>query len=156
MLSYLPIWAMLVGALWSIKQKSFRIAWMQKGAFALVIMIASFNVLISAHLRAKNIGFILGHISKQDYLLQNLNLKGNLYDSDGKLDELLSDSDLVYVISSSNLFYASFKLVHESYGTLEKTTHILVHNNRIPGYLLEEEPIYQNNFTGIQLFSNSE
>lgn len=152
LLPYLPIWAILVGAIFSVKPKILPRIWMQKGTFILVIMVAGFNVLISAHLHTKNIGYILGNSSKHDYLLQNLNLKGNLYDVDGKLDELLNDSDLVYVMGNSNLFYAPFKLAHESYGSLEKATHILVQNNQIPEFLLEEEPIYQDNFTGIQLF----
>lgn len=155
LLPYLPIWAMLVGAIWSTKPKIYSLIWMQKGAFILVILIASFNLLIRYKLNEKVIPVLLGRQSKQEYVVNNLNTKTNLFDDTGELERFISDSDLVHVVGKANLYYAFFQVQHDSYGNLDKATHVLVYEAQIPEYVTEENLLYSDKNARIRLYKNN-
>lgn len=154
LLSYLPIWAILVGALWSTKSKVYSLIWMQRGAFALVIIITSINVLIRYKIHEKAIPVILGQQSKQEYLEKNLNLKTNIFDTNGVLASFVSDSDMVHVVGRANLYYAPFQVQHESYGNLDMATRVLVYSSQVPEYVTEKNLLYSDDDARFRLYKN--
>jgi glucosamine 6-phosphate synthetase-like amidotransferase/phosphosugar isomerase protein len=154
LLPYLPVWAILVGALWSAKFKAYSLIWMRKGAFALVVIIASFNVLIRYAINEKAIPVILGKQSKQTFVKNNLNMKTNLLDANGALASFISDSDLVHVVGKVNLYYAPFQVQHDSYGNLDRATHVLVYEAQVPEYVTEKTLLYSDETARIRLYKN--
>jgi 4-amino-4-deoxy-L-arabinose transferase-like glycosyltransferase len=154
LLPYLPIWAMLAGAIWSIKPKSLPLARLSKAAFALVIGIASFNILVRYKLNDKIIPVLVSKQSKQAFLEENLHVKTNILDVDGWLERNISRADVVHVVGKANLFYAPFKLQHESYGNLDEATHVLVWEAQPPHYVDEANLLYASEDGTIRLYRN--
>ncbi len=155
LLPYIPIWAIVVSSVFSVESKSLSMPWMQKGLFALVVIIASFNLLVRIKLNEKVLPVLLGKQSKQAYLAKNLNLKTNILDTNKELASFVSDSDLVHVVGRANLYYAPFKVQHASYGNLDEATHVLVYEAQAPDYVNEANLLYSSGSERIRLYKSN-
>lgn len=143
-LPHLPVWSVFVGltVYWQ-KNVNLRLllTCLILGAIMMNLGYRSFAV-------SRNIPYLLGHQTKEDYLCNRLDFTlGNFVDCDGFFKKTIKSTDLVLIKDIHNLYYVNFPFVHESWYKGEKFNYILTQKP-----ITKHKLIYRNSHTNVYLY----
>jgi len=149
-LPYLPVFSVL----FFITLKKIDDVFIKRLLISILILISIATFFMRLYPAGKVTPVVLGLISKQQYLANNLNFNyGDFYDTDGKLAEILNNQDIVLIYGVHNLHYAKFNYIHESW--LKKGdifNYILVQDGMLPDEFYFFKKIYNNPQTNVSLY----
>lgn len=151
MLAYLPAMSVLCAVLISeIKNESLR-----KYSYALVILVFISTIFYRGIANARYIPVVLGVESKEEFLTKKLNFNfGDFYDTDGFFKNLTNGKETVLLYGFHNLYYADFPFIHESFARSgDKFTYVATQNSELPERFKDWNLIYENDKTGVKVYS---
>lgn len=150
--AYLPAYSFLAAAIIASTQKN-----LQRILITVVFLIALITICYRGVANFKFLPVIVGHITKEQFLLHNLNFEfGDFYDESGQIRRIVKN-DRVLLIGLHNLYYIDFPHDDLSWGGYSQHKYILVQNGTLPNkYLKNYEEIYRNNRTHVKLYKLNE
>jgi len=146
---YIGIFSLLVGITLEYTNKNIR-----SFTIGLIIIVAVITIGYRAAAMSKNIPYILGTVSKEQFLRSNLNYSfGDFYDIDNYFSRTIDSNDKVLLIGIHNLYYVNFPFIHESYrGKHDTFNYILTQNAALPDEFRSFRKVYENPKTHVILY----
>ncbi len=133
----------------SVKELGWEFA--RRAITATIIIISFATILYRGAANAKYTPVILGHQTRQDFLMANLNFNfGDFYDENSEIRDIVGN-DLVLISGVHNLYYVDFNYTLSEWDNAYKAKYILIQGNVPPVYnqLLS---IYKNDKTNVTLY----
>lgn len=148
---YLPVYSLLVVSLFTYRFPK----WFKKSMVAIILIIAIISIGYRGVANKKYLPVIVGHETKQEFLTNNLNFHfGDFYDTDAYFAKHITSSDKVLLYGFHNLYYVDFPFVDSSYvRSGDRFNYIAVQHGTIPQQFANWKPVYQNQKTGVHLYS---
>lgn len=144
MAAYLPVYSILTAiVIKDVKQA-------RKVLVGVVFIIAVITLIYRGVANIKFVPVILGNISKEEFLMDNLNFNfGDFYDEKSSVKKIVG-SEKVLLVGLHNLYYVNFPHDHISWSKREGYRYVLTQ-----GQFLEEKqytPVYKNEKTHVTLY----
>ena len=153
-LPYLPIWALLVGLVYSkISNSNLKLY-----LLVLIVLVSIINLGYRSLAVGRYWKYLVGWETESEYLCQNLPFKtGVYYDCDGFMAKNIRANDLVLVTGVHNLYYINFPYVHESWYRGERFNYVLTQGVNISPWIQtsllgKSKLVYQNKLTDVRLW----
>ena len=151
-LSYLPAFSIVAGAVIQMVNKIEKIRTMLVG---LVILVSLVSIIYRGVANAKYLPVILGYETKSQFLTNHLNFSfGDFYDTDNYFKNHIAQNDRVLLYGFQNLYYIDFPFIDSSWVKKgDAFNYIAVQNTELPKRFWYWDLVYQNKKTHVKLYS---
>lgn len=151
-LPYLPVFAIFVSSIFCETKENKIPKLIQNFSLLLIIFISLIHLSLRAYINKKAIPVILGTKTKQQFLLENLDLTHAFLDTDEYFKNNIGKNDNVLIIGGQNLYYVDFPFTHESFEEYQKYNFIMTQYVNLPVRFGNLKPIYENQKTKVKLY----
>lgn len=151
LIAYLPVFSLFVVLI--IKHLDRDV--IKRFCIFLIFAAATTGIVYRTSAEIKYFSYLLGKESKQQFLSKHLNFKfGDFYDTDGYFANNITQKDKILLYGFHNLYYANFPFLDSSWVKKGDTfNYVAVQNAELPKRFSSWDIIYQNQTTGVKLYT---
>jgi 4-amino-4-deoxy-L-arabinose transferase-like glycosyltransferase len=147
---FLPVFAIFTTSFFSCKYSHLK--FYKKTALLTIFSVALINLALRAYINKKAVPFLLSKQTKQEFLVENLDLTHAFLDTDNYFENNLNKGDHVYFIGGKTLYYVDFPFSHASINNYQNEKYILTQYQDLPLEYSNYNLIYENPRTQVKLY----